>query len=87
MRVRGLVAALIMFAMRWRALAAIVSSFAITQTLPIQGRGEPRPSRTIVRISPGLAGALIRPMDDGLKALIETGLFRTWNQPGGRRRS
>jgi outer membrane protein insertion porin family len=89
MRVRGgLLAALIMFAVP--AAATLVSSSAVAQTVSsIMVEGNRRVEIDTIRsyFKPGPAGRLDQAqIDDGLKALIETGLFQDVkiNQAGGR---
>src|SRR5882757_2226501 len=84
MRLRGgLVAALMMFAM-------VVASPAVAQTVSsIQVEGNRRVEVETIRsyFKPGPGGRLDQAqIDDGLKALIETGLFQDVriNQSGGR---
>ena len=92
MRVRGgLLATLIMFAMPVAvALAAmLVPSAAVAQTSSIVVEGNRRVDVETVRsyFRPGPGGRLGQgQIDDGLKALIETGLFQDVriNQAGGR---
>jgi outer membrane protein insertion porin family len=93
MRVRGgLSAALIMFAMPVAATFAVglVSSSALAQTVDsIQVEGNRRVEVATIRsyFKPGPGGRLDQGnIDDGLKALIETGLFQDVkiNQAGGR---
>jgi outer membrane protein insertion porin family len=93
MRVRGgLLAALIMFAMPVAATlaAGLVSSSAHAQTVDsIQVEGNRRVEVSTIRsyFKPGPGGRLDQGhIDDGLKALIETGLFQDVriNQAGGR---
>jgi outer membrane protein insertion porin family len=93
MRVRGgLLAALIMFAMPVAATlaAGLVSSSALAQTVDsIQVEGNRRVEVATIRsyFKPGPGGRLDQGhIDDGLKALIETGLFQDVriNQAGGR---
>ena len=93
MRVRGgLVAALIMFAMPVAATLAalLVASPAAAQTAAsIQVEGNRRVEVDTIRsyFKPGPGGRLDQGrIDDGLKALIETGLFLDVkiNQAGGR---
>ncbi|MFZ2156658.1 MAG: outer membrane protein assembly factor BamA [Bradyrhizobium sp.] len=93
MRVRGgLVAALIMFAMpvAGTLAAMLVSSSAMAQTAAsIQVEGNRRVEVETIRsyFKPGPGGRLDQGrIDDGLKALIETGLFQDVriNQAGGR---
>jgi outer membrane protein insertion porin family len=93
MRVRGgLLAALVMFAMPVAATLAVglVSSSAIAQTLDsIQVEGNRRVEVSTIRsyFKAGPGGRLDQGhIDDGLKALIETGLFQDVriNQAGGR---
>lgn len=93
MRVRGgLLAALIMFAMPVAATlaAGLVSSSALAQTLDsIQVEGNRRVEVATIRsyFKAGPGGRLDQGhIDDGLKALIETGLFQDVriNQAGGR---
>ena len=93
MRVRGgLSAALIMFAMPVAATlaAGLVSSSALAQTVDsIQVEGNRRVEVATIRsyFKPGPGGRLDQGnIDDGLKALIETGLFQDVkiNQAGGR---
>ena len=93
MRVRGgLVAALVMFAMPLAATlaAGLVSSSALAQTVDsIQVEGNRRVEVATIRsyFKPGPGGRLDQGhIDDGLKALIETGLFQDVriNQAGGR---
>jgi outer membrane protein insertion porin family len=93
MRVRGgLFAALIMFAMPLAAtlVAGLVSSSALAQTLDtIQVEGNRRVEVATIRsyFKAGPGGRLDQGhIDDGLKALIETGLFQDVriNQTGGR---
>ena len=92
MRVRGgLLAALIMFAMPVAATlaAGLVSSSALAQTVDsIQVEGNRRVEVATIRsyFKPGPGGRLDQGhIDDGLKALIETGLFQDVriNQAGG----
>jgi outer membrane protein insertion porin family len=92
MRVRGgLLAALIMFAMPAAGLLAsvLVSSPAAAQTVEsIQVEGNRRVETETIRsyFKPGAGGKLDQAhIDDGLKALIETGLFQDVkiNQAGG----
>jgi outer membrane protein insertion porin family len=89
MRVRGgLLAALMMFAMPVAAM--LVSSAAVAQTVSsIQVEGNRRVEVETIRsyFRPGPGGRLDQgSIDDGLKALIETGLFQDVriNQAGGR---
>src|ERR1700692_3162046 len=93
MRVRGgLLAALIMFAMPVAATLAVllVGSPAIAQNVStIQVEGNRRVEIDTIRsyFKPGPGGRLDQAqIDDGLKALIETGLFQDVriNQAGGR---
>jgi outer membrane protein insertion porin family len=93
MRVRGgLLAALVMFAMPLAATlaAGLVSSSALAQTVDsIQVEGNRRVEVATIRsyFKPGPGGRLDQGhIDDGLKALIETGLFQDVriNQAGGR---
>jgi outer membrane protein insertion porin family len=93
MRVRGgLLAALIMFAMPLAAtlVAGLVSSSALAQTVDsIQVEGNRRVEVATIRsyFKPGPGGRLDQGhIDDGLKALIETGLFQDVriDQAGGR---
>ena len=93
MRVRGgLLAALIMFAMPVAVTlaAGLVSSSALAQTVDsIQVEGNRRVEVATIRsyFKPGPGGRLDQGhIDDGLKALIETGLFQDVriNQAGGR---
>ncbi len=93
MRVRGgLFAALIMFAMPVAATLAamLVASPAAAQTVAsIQVEGNRRVEVETIRsyFKPGPGGRLDQAqIDDGLKALIETGLFQDVkiSQPGGR---
>lgn len=93
MRVRGgLLAALIMFAMPVAVTlaAGLVSSSALAQTVDsIQVEGNRRVEVATIRsyFKPGPGGQLDQGrIDDGLKALIETGLFQDVriNQAGGR---
>ncbi len=93
MRVRGgLLAALMMFAMPVAATLAamLVSSPAAAQTVSsIQVEGNRRVELETIRsyFKPGPGGRLDQAhIDDGLKALIETGLFQDVriNQAGGR---
>ncbi len=92
MRVRGgLLAALIMFAMPVAATlaAGLVSSSALAQTVDsIEVEGNRRVEVATIRsyFKPGPGGRLDQGhIDDGLKALIETGLFQDVriNQAGG----
>src|ERR1700716_626738 len=84
----GLLAALIMFAMPVAAM--LVSSPAVAQSVSsIQVEGNRRVEVETIRsyFKPGPGGRLDQaPIDDGLKALIETGLFQDVriNQSGGR---
>jgi len=93
MRVRGgLLAALVMFAMPVAATVAsgLVSSSALAQTVDsIQVEGNRRVEAATIRsyFKPGPGGRLDQGhIDDGLKGLIETGLFQDVriNQAGGR---
>src|SRR3982075_2396218 len=93
MRVRGgLLAALVMFAVPVAATLAamLVSSPALAQTVSsIEVEGTRRVEAEAIRsyFKPGPGGRLDQgSIDDGLKALIETGLFQDVkiNQPGGR---
>jgi outer membrane protein insertion porin family len=93
MRVRGgLLATLIMFALPLAAtLAAVLGSLpAVAQTAAsIQVEGNRRVEIETIRsyFKPGPGGRLVQArIDDGLKALIETGLFQDVkiNQAGGR---
>ena len=93
MRVRaGMLAALIMFGMPVAATLAVglVSSSALAQTVDsIQVEGNRRVEVATIRsyFKPGPGGRLDQGnIDDGLKALIETGLFQDVriNQTGGR---
>ncbi len=93
MRVRGgLLAALVMFAMPVVAAmaAGLVSSSALAQTVDsIQVEGNRRVEAATIRsyFKPGPGGRLDQGrVDDGLKGLIETGLFQDVriNQAGGR---
>jgi outer membrane protein insertion porin family len=93
MRVRGgLVAALIVFAMPVAATLApmLVASAAVAQTVAsIQVEGNRRVEIETIRsyFKPGPGGRLDKAqIDDGLKALIETGLFQDVkiSQAGGR---
>src|ERR1700732_532551 len=93
MRVRGgVLAALIMVAMPVAATlaAGLVSSSALGPTVDsIQGEGKQRVKVATIRsyFKPGPGGRLDQGhIDDGLKALIETGLFQDVriNQAGGR---
>src|SRR6267154_2288242 len=92
MRVRGgLLAALIMFAVPVAATlaAVIIASPAVAQSVSsIQVEGNRRVEVETIRsyFKPGPGGRLDQgSIDDGLKALIETGLFQDVkiNQPGG----
>src|SRR5712671_1384579 len=92
MRVRGgLLAALIMFAVPVAATlaAVIIASPAVAQSVPsIQVEGNRRVEVETIRsyFKPGPGGRLDQgSIDDGLKALIETGLFQDVriSQPGG----
>src|ERR1700716_2306377 len=84
----GLLAALIMFAMPVAAM--LVSSPAVAQSVSsIQVEGNRRVEVETIRsyFKPGPGGRLDQaPIDDGLKALIETGLFQDVkiSQSGGR---
>jgi outer membrane protein insertion porin family len=93
MRVRGgLLAALVIFAMPVAAAVAIelVSSSALAQSVEsIQVEGNRRVESSTIRsyFKPGPGGRLDQGhIDDGLKGLIETGLFQDVriNQAGGR---
>ncbi len=92
MRVRGsLLAALVMFAMPAAVtlVAALGSSPVHAQTVSsIQVEGNRRVEVETIRsyFKPGPGGRLDQAhIDDGLKALIETGLFQdVQDQPGGR---
>jgi outer membrane protein insertion porin family len=93
MRVRGgLLAALIMFAVPVAAtlFAVVIASPAVAQSVSsIQVEGNRRVEVETIRsyFKPGPGGRLDQAsIDDGLKALIETGLFQDVriSQPGGR---
>ncbi len=91
MRVRGgLLAALVMFAMPLVATMAVGFSSALAQTVDsIQVEGNRRVETSTIRsyFKPGPGGHLDQGhIDDGLKGMIETGLFQDVriNQAGGR---